>query len=357
MQPGEKYGARPCPHRPPGESQPSTQGVTLRELTQVLRNHRGGRPAGLRRCRLRQRRQQHQQRQQQRRHLAIGRDRRRRLERPGGGPGSLDRRDPERERGRLDRLRPRRLRRRPRAVHRRRHRVRRHRLGVRGQRAQGRREALHRPGWRADPDPGLHLRDRGRLQPARGHRGCSSRPRRLPGSSTRRSRPGTTRRSLPTTPTPICPTRRSRRSTAPTIRARPRTSPTTWPIRRRSAWPYPVRRHLAGQGRRVRAGHVRCDRCGQERRGHDRLRRREPGGRSRHRQHQGRRLVRRTELRGRDRSLDSAKEDTSEGKYIFTYDIDRTTTDPDDTRCCCSPTRWPAPATTTPPRATSSRRC
>jgi phosphate transport system substrate-binding protein len=33
---------------------------------------------------------------------------------------------------------------------------------------------------------------------------------------------------------------------------------------------------------------------------------------------------------GASAALDSAKEDTSQGKYIFTYDIDRTTTDPDE---------------------------
>ena len=33
---------------------------------------------------------------------------------------------------------------------------------------------------------------------------------------------------------------------------------------------------------------------------------------------------------GATASLDSAKEDTSEGKYIFSYDIDRTTTNPDE---------------------------
>ena len=109
-------------------------------------------------------------------------------------------------------------------------------------------------------------------------------------SSRRRSPTGTTRRSR----------RRTRTSTLPDQRHHPgqplgrvghdaRTSPTTClrprPAsgRTRSAGDWPVK------GGEAAAGHLGCRRRGQERRGHDRLRRREPGRRPGQSPSQGRR--------------------------------------------------------------------
>src|SRR4029079_12597747 len=85
LSPGDTSGARPCPPPPGLHPKPSTQGVTLSELTQALLNGRRDGPAGARRRRMRQRRQQRQR--QHRRGIglvSLRRDRRRRIERPGG---------------------------------------------------------------------------------------------------------------------------------------------------------------------------------------------------------------------------------------------------------------------------------
>ena len=184
---------------------------------------------------------EHQRRKQRRRgnvveQRTLRRNRRRRLERPAGRPGSLDRRLRERKLGRHDLLRPGRLGWRPRTVHRRRHRLRRHRrAALRPTKANSARrdEALRTR--RTDRDPGLHLADRGHLQPPWRRRTAASTRKPWRRSSTRKSRAGTTRRSPKTTRASNCPAPGSPRSTAPTSRARRRTSPTTSPKRPRAS--------------------------------------------------------------------------------------------------------------------------
>ena len=115
---------------------------------------------------------------------------------------------------------------------------------------------------------------------------------------------------------------------------------------------------LAGQGRRVRAGHLGRRGRHRRRRGHDRLRRREPGRRPRHREHQGRReYVAAARAEAAAKILDESPRTTDPGKNVFTYDLKRDTRDARaSTRSCSCPTRWRAPSTLGRRRPRWSRR-
>ena len=167
--------------------------------------------------------------------------RRRRLDRPGGRAGSLDRRIRERKLGRDDLLRPGRLGRRSRTVHRRRRRLRRQRRRALRRRRRADKAQKRCDTGRTDRDPGLHLADRDRLQPAEGVESLQLSTRN-PGEDLQPGnhqlerpgdRQGQSRRRTARAPG-------SPRSTAPTSRARPRTSPTTSRRSSPSVWTYEV---------------------------------------------------------------------------------------------------------------------
>ena len=290
------------------------------------------------------------------RQRALRQPRRRGLERAGGRAAGVDRRVPGRQPGRHDRLRPGWLGRRTRAVHRRRHRSTAAPTRPQGRRADWRAEALRRRRTTWSRSRSTSRRSRSSTT-STASTTCSSRRRRWRRSSSRRSRPGTTRRSRPTTRTRRFRARASRvvnrsdeSGTTAELHGLPGRRPRRTSGRSSPTQKWPVKGGEAAQGT---SGVVDAVKNGKGTIGY--ADESQAGELGIAKIKVGDAFVAPTP-EAAAKVVELSKESDDPGKNVFTYDArphdDRGAA---PTRSSWSPTRWPAPSTTTPLRARSSR--